>query len=151
MSNNCYSYCKFINLNLLQIFKRMLKKGTKLYSIVKMKCPRCNKGCFFKGSPYKFSTMGEVKEKCENCHLKYSIEPGFFQGSYYVSYALGVALSVAVLLFKLLFLPSLTYIQTIILIVSVLIVLSPLLYALSKIIYINFFVSYNETFTNKNQ
>lgn len=125
---------------------KMLKKGTKLYSIIRMKCPKCHQGKFFEGHPYKFSTMGKVKEKCPVCNLKYSIEPGFFQGSYYVSYGLGVALSVAVLVLKLLFLANLTYIQTIILMVSVLILLSPLLYALSKIIYINFFVSYNKNF-----
>ena len=123
----------------------MFGKKSKLFSIVRMKCPKCHKGDFFDGHPYNFKTIGKVKEKCTNCDLKYSIEPGFFQGSYYVSYGLGVALFISIAVLKILFFPSISYVTTIILMVSSLVVLSPLLYALSKIIYINLFVNYDET------
>ena len=123
----------------------MFYRGSKLFSIVRMKCPKCHQGNFFEGHPYNFKTIGEVKEKCSNCDLKYSIEPGFFQGSYYVSYALGVALFISIAVLKILFFPNVSYVTTIILMVSSLVVLSPLLYALSKIIYINLFVNYDET------
>lgn len=122
----------------------MFGKKSKLFSIVRMKCPKCHQGNFFEGHPYNFKTIGQVKEKCSNCDLKYSIEPGFFQGSYYVSYALGVALFISIAVLKILFFASISYVSTIILMVSSLVVLSPLLYALSKIIYINLFVNYDE-------
>lgn len=32
-------------------------------------------------------------EKCDHCNQKYEIEPGFFYGSMYVSYALAIAFS----------------------------------------------------------
>ncbi|TCI95096.1 DUF983 domain-containing protein [uncultured Tenacibaculum sp.] len=124
----------------------MLGKGTKLYSVTRMKCPKCNEGSFFVGHPYKFSTLGEVKEKCSVCDLKYSIEPWFFQGSYYVSYALGVALFVAIFILKIVLLPKLTYLITLISMVVILLMLSPLLFALSKIIWINIFVHYDSRF-----
>ncbi len=122
----------------------MLGKGTKLYSIFKMKCPRCHEGDFYKGHPYKFSTMGEVKEKCDTCGLKYSLEPSFYHGSYYVTYALGVALFVAIWVLKALLFPEVGPGALLITMLIVLIVLSPLLYALSKIIWINFFVKYEK-------
>ena len=124
----------------------MLKKGTKLFSILKMRCPKCNKGRFYESHPYNLKKIGEVKKECNNCNLKYDMEPGFFQGSYYVSYGLGVALFVAIFILKMLILPDLAYLSTLILMVVVLLVLAPLLFALSKIIWINLFVSFDNTY-----
>ena len=108
-----------------------------------MKCPQCQKGSFFEGHPYNFRKIGIVKESCEHCQLKYAIEPGFYQGSYYVSYGLGGALFIAWGILKMIFLPNLTYLSTVILMVVTLILGSPLLLAFSKIIWINIFVNYD--------
>jgi|TARA_B110001454_G_scaffold218687_1_gene247453 uncharacterized protein (DUF983 family) len=124
----------------------MLKKGTKLFSILKMRCPKCNKGRFYESHPYNLKKIGEVKKECNNCNLKYDMEPGFFQGSYYVSYGLGVALFVAIFVLKMLILPDLAYLSTLILMVVVLLILAPLLFALSKTIWINLFVSFDNTY-----
>ena len=124
----------------------MLNKGTKLFSILKMRCPKCNKGRFYESHPYNLKKIGEVKKECNNCNLKYDMEPGFFQGSYYVSYGLGVALFVAIFILKMLILPDLAYLSTLILMVVVLLVLAPLLFALSKIIWINLFAPFNNTY-----
>ena len=124
----------------------MLKKGTKLFSILKMRCPKCNKGRFYESHPYNLKKIGEVKKECNNCNLKYDMEPGFFQGSYYVSYGLGVALFVAIFVLKMLILPDLAYLSTLILMVVLLLILAPLLFALSKIIWINLFVNFNNTY-----
>ncbi len=127
----------------------MLGKGTKVYSIFRMKCPRCHEGDFYKGHPYKYSTMGRVHENCSKCDLKFNIEPSFFQGSYYVAYALGVALLITVSVLKLIFFPEAGPSDLLISIIISLILLSPLLYALSKIIWINVFVKYNKNIIKK--
>ncbi len=127
----------------------MIGKGTKVYSIFKMKCPRCHEGDFYKGHPYKYSTMGRVHENCSKCDLKYNIEPSFFQGSYYVAYALGVALLIAVSVIKLIFFPEAGPLDLLISIIVSLTLLSPLLYALSKIIWINVFVKYEKNILKK--
>ena len=124
----------------------MLKRGTKLFSILKMRCPKCNKGRFYESHPYNLKKIGEVKKECNNCNLKYDMEPGFFQGSYYVSYGLGVALFVAIFVLKMLILPDLAYLSTLILMVVLLLILAPLLFALSKIIWINLFVNFDNTY-----
>jgi uncharacterized protein (DUF983 family) len=74
----------------------MLKK-TRLYSILNFKCPRCHKGEFLESrNLYNFKKAGNIRGKCDCCALKYSREPGFYFGSMFVSYALGVALFVTI-------------------------------------------------------
>ena len=129
----------------------MFKEGTKLFSTLKMRCPKCNKGRFFKSHPYNFKKIGEVKKKCSNCNLKYNREPGFFQGSYYVSYGLGISLFITVFILKTIILPQLAYLSTLILMVVVLLILAPLLFSLSKIIWINLFVNFDTNYLEKNK
>ena len=72
-------------------------KGTKLYSILNLKCPRCNEGdLFLTKNPYSFSDMDKMPDKCPVCEQKYWLEPGFYYGAMYISYALTIALSVSV-------------------------------------------------------
>lgn len=118
-------------------------KGTKLYSIIKMKCPRCHEGDFFVSKPYDLKKAGDLYQNCSNCNLKYSKEPGFYYGAMYVSYALGVALFVALWVSFNLFFPNLSvYWQVGIISISS-VLLGPYLYALSKIIWANFFIKYD--------
>ncbi|MBV1923428.1 MAG: DUF983 domain-containing protein [Flavobacteriaceae bacterium] len=127
----------------------MFGKGTKLYSILRFKCPRCHEGDFFQGHAYNFSKMGKVKEYCPKCNLKYSIEPSFYYGSYYVTYALGCALFIAIWVLKLLLFPDLSPWGLLMTILISVMVLSPLIYALSKIVWGNFFFKYDKNILQK--
>ena len=109
-----------------------------------MKCPRCHEGAFFEGHPYKISTMGLVKQKCSKCDLKYHMETSFYYGSYYVVYSLGVALFVTTWVLQMLLYPDMGPGTLFIIILIVLGFCSPLLYALSKIIWANFFFRYDK-------
>jgi len=131
----------------------MFKKGSKLYSIVKMKCPKCNEGrLFLESNPYVLSKLANMQPKCEVCSEDFKREPGFYFGAAYVSYAMTVALWVAVLValytFDAIGIISygffenpLTFLMSGI--VS-LIVLLPPIYRLSRSIWINFFISYDK-------
>lgn len=119
-------------------------KGTKLNSILKMKCPQCQKGNFFVAHPYKLSTMGVVKKRCEKCNQKFELETGFYQGSYYVSYGLGVALFVAVVVLNYIFRETITPASLMVSFILTLIVLFPLMYTLSKIIWATLFIKYDK-------
>ena len=74
-----------------------LRKGSKLYSILFNKCPKCHIGSFWAtNNPVKnmfFSTKNTC-QTCENCYLSYELEIGFWYGSMYVSYAISVAVMV---------------------------------------------------------
>lgn len=126
-------------------------KGTKLYSILKLKCPQCQEGKFFTNHPYKLSSMGEVNKRCPKCNKKFELETGFYQGSYYVSYALGVALFVAVVVINYIFREQVTPTSLMLSFVVALILLLPIMYALSKIIWATMFIKYDKEAINKYQ
>ena len=128
----------------------MIKIGDKLYSILKLKCPHCHKGEFYeKRNPYNLRSMSEVKERCVHCNRRLSMEPGFYYGAMYVSYALGVAHIVCFLVAKWLLDFEMTFWNFIILVGSFLVILTPLYYSISKIVWANLFMSFKENNNEK--
>jgi uncharacterized protein (DUF983 family) len=63
----------------------MFNKGTKIYSIVNMKCPRCHEGELWRSPLYKLKFY-DMHENCPVCGLKYEQEPGFWFGAMYMGY-----------------------------------------------------------------
>lgn len=121
----------------------MFKKGTKLYSIFKGRCPVCHEGKVFTYSsvfhPKKFDKM---EESCSCCGHKYEREVGFFYGAMYVGYALSVAFSVATFVLTYLIYSETPYWVYIINILTVLVGLAPVTFRGGRLIWINFFNSY---------
>ena len=116
----------------------------KIYSIFKLRCPKCLKGQFFESRVYDLRKLGNVRNECPKCKVNYIPEPGFYFGAMYVSYALVVVVFVAIWACANLFF-SYVYVLTQITILTVLIILlSPLIFALSKIIYANIFIHYDK-------
>ena len=70
------------------------------------------------------------------------MEPGFYYGAMYVSYALGVAHIVSFLVAQWVLGFEMEFWNFIILVGAFLIVLTPVYYALSKIIWANLFMNY---------
>jgi len=122
----------------------MFKKGSKLYSIANTKCPRCHEGDFFE---HKFtfnpSKVTKLHDNCPKCDLKYMMEPSFYYGAMYVNYGIIVALFVAIFIICKVFL-DLSIIQSFIAIIVASLVLAPVNLRLSRIIWINMFVSYDK-------
>lgn len=121
----------------------------KLKRVLTNSCPKCGEGKLFTHSnPYIFKTIGEMHKECPVCKEDFQREPGFYFGAAYVSYALTVALWVAVLValytfcalgfyeFGFLSHPTLFLTAG----VTTLIVLLPMIYRLSRSIWLAFFV-----------
>ncbi len=68
---------------------------SKKQAIMQGKCPRCREGKVFK-YPAVHSKFMIMNEYCETCHQKFDIEPGFYFGAMYISYAFQTAIFVAV-------------------------------------------------------
>lgn len=98
----------------------------------------------FVSHPYDLSKVGDIHEHCDKCGLKYEKEPGFYYGAMYVAYALGVALFVTFWVSFNLFFNNISLGWQIGSIIIGTIVLSPYIYALSKIIWANFFIKYDK-------
>jgi uncharacterized protein (DUF983 family) len=127
----------------------MFGTGSKIYSILFLKCPRCHKGDFLEANPYKLSNFNKVKERCPKCALKYSIEPSFYYGSMYVSYAVGIAVAVAVYVLTLLFGLNVGPMQLFVAIVITLVVTMPYIAAISKSIWANIFFKFDNAIAKK--
>jgi hypothetical protein len=123
-----------------------------------MRCPRCRKGPMYKdANPYKslrLSHIFNMYDNCPVCKQKYDLEPGFWYGTAYVSYALTVAVSAA------------TFVAWVVLIgISTddnrvfywlgfnglfLLLIQPWLMRLSRVLYIRFFVKYDPQYEATN-
>jgi len=127
----------------------MLKKGSKLNSILTGTCPRCQEeSMYVEKNPYNLSKIFEMHENCTHCGLHYQIEPSFFYGAMYVNYGLTVIVGVvAFIISKVLLGFALT--PSFITIIIALIVLMPINTRLARNIYINMFVSFNKEATKK--
>ena len=117
-------------------------KGSKLYSILHLKCPFCHEGDFFLSHPYDLSQVGDLHTACPVCHRKYEKEPGFYYGAMFVSYAIGIAFSLLCFGITWWFAPHLSIWGFMGVVVGLTILAAPYLYALSKIMWANMFFSY---------
>lgn len=121
-----------------------MKKGTKLNSILTGCCPRCqNDKMYINPNAYNLTDVFEMHENCRSCGLKYKIEPSFFFGAMYVSYAVGIAFGVAA------FVISYFIFETNLkvafgAIIGALVVFMPIIMRLSRNIWINFFIDYDK-------
>jgi hypothetical protein len=125
-----------------------------LWSIFSMKCPRCRRGKMFSNdSAYKNLSLKHIfamPNACVECSQKFDLEPGFWFGTSYVSYALTVAISVA------------TFVAWVVLIgvstedsrvfwwlglnAVLLVIIQPWLMRISRVLYIRFFISYDKNY-----
>lgn len=121
----------------------MLKKGSKLNSILTGSCPKCQKESMYSDkNPLHLTKVLKMNENCSHCGFKYQIEPSFFYGAMYVSYGLNVAVGIAAFIVSFVFFKT-SIEESFIAIVVALILLFPFVLRLSRNLYINMFVSYD--------
>lgn len=60
---------------------------SKFMAMSKGLCPQCREGKMFKYPLRKISKFAEMNENCPVCGLKFEVEPGFWYGAMFVSYA----------------------------------------------------------------
>ncbi|WP_046742927.1 DUF983 domain-containing protein [Kordia zhangzhouensis] len=128
----------------------MLKKGSKIYSILTGTCPKCqNESMYQVKNPYKLSTTLKMNETCSHCGTRYKIEPSFFYGAMYVSYGVGIAFAVAAFIISRYFIGT-ELLTSFFAIMGTLIGFMPIIMRLSRNIWINFFMSYDKSLDKKN-
>ncbi|MGB0175894.1 MAG: DUF983 domain-containing protein [Owenweeksia sp.] len=82
-----------------------------------------------------------MKETCPHCGIRYEIEPAFFYGAMYVSYAYTVAIAVATyIIISWVYDPTVW--EILIALVAILLLGSPLLFRLARITWMNLFIKY---------
>lgn len=122
---------------------KKLLQGNPLYSIFTGSCPVCQKeSMYVESNPYKLSDTLKMHERCSHCDTKYKIEPSFFYGAMYVSYAVGIAFAVAAFIISYYFL-GFSLVTAFVAIIGTLFVFAPIIMRLSRNIWINFFFDYD--------
>lgn len=131
-------------MNTLFFLLQMLKKGQKIYSVLNEKCPVCHTGeVFITKRKYNLKQFDKMYERCSNCDHRYEIEGGFWQGAMYVSYAVTVAYSIATFVITYLIYPATTAWTHISIIAIVSVIVAPLNYRISRMIWMNLFSKFD--------
>ncbi|MDX5421026.1 MAG: DUF983 domain-containing protein [Hymenobacteraceae bacterium] len=122
----------------------MLNKGSKMYSILHYKCPRCHEGELFVHKGWSYTRFSQMHDTCPYCNQSYEPEPGFYYGAMYVSYAITTALTITILVAMSVLLEEITLLWFLGALVSALLLFFPFIFRMSRAIWINFFVGYRK-------
>ncbi len=107
------------------------------------KCPKCHEGEMYADrNPYNISKTLKMHEHCSHCGFRFKVEPNFFFGAMYVSYALAVGIGITIF-FAAHFGFDAGLMDSFIAIFVGLILLMPVITRLSRNIYINMFVNFD--------
>ncbi|RBL92747.1 DUF983 domain-containing protein [Chitinophaga flava] len=127
------------------------KRPNYFVSLLTMKCPKCRRGDMYKDkNPFhvKFSKIFNMYDNCPVCDQKFELETGFWFGTGYVSYALSVAFSVFNLIWFAVFFGISWRDNSIFIWLGIngvlLVLIQPWLMRISRVIYLYFFVYYDE-------
>lgn len=64
--------------------------------MLRARCPRCRRGSIFKYASLNLGHFADMHTHCPHCRLKYELEPGYFWGAMYFSYAFSAAILLVV-------------------------------------------------------
>ena len=119
-------------------------KESKLYSIATFTCPKCHKGHLFPANTlYKVTQFDKMHANCPCCHQTFEPEPGYYYGAMFVSYAITTAIFFAVLVGLSFLVEEITMAMVLISLTLVVVTLTPIIFRLSRAIWINIFMSYS--------
>lgn len=111
----------------------------RLVSLLKGKCPQCEKKDIFKSKGNLLALqIPEMHKNCEACHFKFEKEPGFFFGAMFVSYAVTAAEFIAAFVISH-FIFGLSLLMSFLVVVTISILLSTFNFRLSRSIWIYIF------------
>lgn len=119
-------------------------KTSMWYSVFKGKCPVCHVGNAFETNKiYNFKKFDKMHKNCSHCGHKFEIELGFWYGAMFVSYAMTVAFSVATFVLTYLIFPKASVWLYISFIIFTVIMMVPITYRGSRLIWMNFFSKFD--------
>ena len=117
-----------------------MKKGTTAYSVLKLKCPKCQGGdLFVDKNPYHFKRCLLMFDRCEKCNQDFQIEPGFYYGSIWMSYPLVVLITIIITSFFYLYL-EVNFLFFILILASTMLSLQPLILRFGRAMWLNILV-----------
>ena len=122
---------------------KILKKGSKKYSILKLKCPKCHEGNLFVfKNPYRLKGGLKMDDNCTVCGQDFVIEPGFYYGALWMSYPVVIVITIALASFFYFYLDY-SLLAFMFILSFVMLGLQPLIIRIGRALWINVFVKYD--------
>ncbi|WP_026464433.1 DUF983 domain-containing protein [Adhaeribacter aquaticus] len=115
-----------------------------LYGILHVKCPKCREGNMFPEETLYTTSFADMHETCPNCQQNLEQEPGFYYGAMYVSFAFNVGIFLISLFLLSLFVEEITLPLMAGVVISVVVGFLPIIFRLSRAIWINIFIRYEK-------
>jgi uncharacterized protein (DUF983 family) len=109
-----------------------------LISLLKGCCPKCRKGKIFQPA-FPLRNLMTMNQTCPHCGFKFEVEPGFFFGAMYISYAIviGILLVGSYLIYHIFNDPNQwAYILPI---TAISVLIAPINFRISRIVYLYLF------------
>lgn len=66
-------------------------KHSRIQAIIEGKCPQCREGKMFMYPFWQITKFDKMHDNCPVCNLRFEVEPGFWYGAMFISYAINVA------------------------------------------------------------
>lgn len=112
---------------------------SKIRAILAAKCPKCRRGNMFVFPLSDFKRFSRMHTHCPQCALRFEVEPGFFIGAMYISYAmsLGILFFTSALIYLIFGNPEFYF--YIIGTPTVVLILLPFMYRYSRVLFLHLF------------
>ena len=120
-----------------------MPEPSQLTAILKAKCPKCRQGDMFVYPLRNLTRFSQMNSHCSVCKLRFEVEPGFFIGAMYVSYAMSLGIFVVVSTFIYFVFNNPAFHFYIIGIPLVVLILLPLMYRYSRVLFLHLFGGIN--------
>ena len=109
-------------------------------AMIRNRCPHCRIGEVFPFSAFSLK-FHKMHDQCPVCRQDFIIEPGFYYGAMYISYAITIAIEVAVFMVLYVFFHDPELWIYIVAITVTLLILSPLVFRISRMLMLTYFGS----------
>jgi uncharacterized protein (DUF983 family) len=116
-----------------------MPEQSSIKAILEAKCPKCREGDMFEFPLSHLRKFSRMHTHCPVCDLRFEVEPGFFIGAMYISYAmsLGIFFTVSVVIYVLFNNPEFYFYM--IGIPSTVLILLPFMFRYSRVLFLYLF------------
>ena len=113
-----------------------MPERSRFQAILEARCPRCREGKMFVFPAFRIPNFSQMHTHCPHCNLRFEVEPGFFIGAMYISYAMSIAVFVVVAALVYLIFNNPEFYYYMVAIPLMVLILLPVMYRYSRVLFL---------------
>ena len=117
-------------------------------SVMEGRCPSCRQGKLFSSKPSKLKSFHKMNDSCDHCGQTFMPEPSFYMGAMFVSYGMQIGLFIISFFTIRALVPDASIDLYMGVMTGLVIITLPLVYRLSRSIWIHLMVKRKKTITS---